>query len=86
MTLIFSAISFPCNDAIGHVYGPDSQEVLDVTLRSDLVVRELLSAGSDRNVGTGNYLSPCRQITACAQCRRFRRLTVSMPCGSIQSR
>ena len=28
-------ISFSSNDLVGHCWGPDSQEVLDVTLRSD---------------------------------------------------
>src|SRR5262249_9705376 len=43
-------ISFSSNDAIGHCWGPDSQEVLDVTLRSDEVVRDLLN-DLDRVVG-----------------------------------
>src|SRR5262249_14399304 len=34
-------LSFSSNDAVGHVWGPDSEEVLDVTLRSDLIVKEL---------------------------------------------
>ena len=42
----FLGVSFPANDPIGHLYGPDSQEVLDVTLRSDLIVRNL--AGGPR--------------------------------------
>jgi predicted AlkP superfamily pyrophosphatase or phosphodiesterase len=48
-------ISFSSNDLVGHTYGPDSQEVLDITLRSDLVVRDLLAA-LDRAVGRGRYL------------------------------
>jgi hypothetical protein len=48
-------VSFSCNDPIGHTWGPDSQEVLDVTLRSDLIVRDLL-AYLDNRVGQGNYL------------------------------
>lgn len=48
-------ISFSSNDAIGHSWGPDSQEVLDVTLRSDIVVQELL-ATLDAKVGKGRYL------------------------------
>ena len=51
----FLGVSFPCNDPIGHVYGPDSQEVFDVTLRSDLIVRDLLRA-LDRRLGSGNYV------------------------------
>lgn len=48
-------ISFSSNDLVGHTYGPDSQEVLDITLRSDLIVRDLLLA-LDRAVGRGRYL------------------------------
>jgi hypothetical protein len=48
-------ISFSCNDPVGHCWGPDSQEVLDVTLRSDLIVKELL-ATLDAKVGKGRYV------------------------------
>lgn len=47
-------VSFSCNDPIGHLWGPDSAEVLDVTLRSDLIVKELL-AYLDEKVGKGKY-------------------------------
>jgi hypothetical protein len=47
-------ISFSCNDPIGHCWGPDSQEVLDVTLHSDLIVRDLLAFLDDK-VGPGHY-------------------------------
>jgi len=49
------SISFSSNDIVGHAYGPDSQEILDTTLRSDLIVRDLLAA-LDRSVGRGRYL------------------------------
>jgi hypothetical protein len=48
-------VSFSCNDPIGHCWGPDSQEVLDVTLRSDQIVKALL-AHLDARVGKGRYL------------------------------
>jgi predicted AlkP superfamily pyrophosphatase or phosphodiesterase len=48
-------ISFSCNDAVGHMWGPDSQEVLDVTLRSDRIVKELLEH-LDAKVGKGKYV------------------------------
>jgi hypothetical protein len=48
------AVSFSCNDYVVHCWGPDSQEVLDVTLRSDLIVKELLSY-LDTKVGKGRY-------------------------------
>ncbi len=49
------AISFSSNDSVGHAWGPDSQEVLDTTLRSDLIVAELLKE-LDHTVGQGQYL------------------------------
>jgi hypothetical protein len=51
----FLSISFSSNDLVGHTWGPDSQEVLDTTLRSDLVVKELLSF-LDERVGKGRYV------------------------------
>ncbi len=48
-------ISFSSNDAIGHCWGPDSQEVLDVTLRSDRILADLLGF-LDKQVGEGKYL------------------------------
>jgi predicted AlkP superfamily pyrophosphatase or phosphodiesterase len=50
----FLSISFSSNDLVGHTWGPDSQEVLDTTLRSDLVVKELLDF-LDAKVGKGRY-------------------------------
>lgn len=48
-------VSFSSNDYIGHAWGPDSQEVMDVTLRSDLIVKQLLEY-LDEHVGKGRYL------------------------------
>lgn len=48
-------VSFSSNDLIGHSWGPDSQEVLDVTLRSDVIVARLLRF-LDTKVGKGNYV------------------------------
>lgn len=48
-------LSFSCNDSVGHTWGPDSQEVLDVTLRSDRIVRDLLKL-LDEEVGKEKYL------------------------------
>jgi predicted AlkP superfamily pyrophosphatase or phosphodiesterase len=48
-------LSFSCNDLIGHCWGPDSQEVLDVTLRSDRLVKDLLDF-LDSKVGRDNYV------------------------------
>ncbi|MCS7045468.1 MAG: alkaline phosphatase family protein, partial [Gemmataceae bacterium] len=48
-------LSFSCNDIVGHCWGPDSQEVLDITLRSDRLVKELLDY-LDSKVGRGQYI------------------------------
>lgn len=48
-------LSFSCNDPVGHAWGPDSQEVLDITLRADLIVKELLTF-LDTNVGQDRYV------------------------------
>ena len=47
-------ISFSANDLIGHTYGPDSHEVLDITLRSDAIVADILKHLDDK-VGVGKY-------------------------------
>jgi hypothetical protein len=47
-------VSFSSNDLIGHTWGPDSQEVLDVTLRSDAILAELLRF-LDQAVGRDQY-------------------------------
>ncbi len=47
-------VSFSSNDLIGHTWGPDSQEVLDTTLRSDAIVESLLKY-LDAKVGAGKY-------------------------------
>jgi predicted AlkP superfamily pyrophosphatase or phosphodiesterase len=48
-------VSFSCNDSVGHVWGPDSQEVLDVTLRADRIMKDLLDH-LDARVGKGRYV------------------------------
>ena len=48
-------VSFSSNDLIGHTWGPDSQEVLDVTLRSDALMADFLDF-LDEKVGKGQYL------------------------------
>jgi len=48
-------ISFSSNDLIGHTWGPDSQEVFDMTLRTDLLIKDLLDYLDDK-VGPDNYV------------------------------
>ncbi len=49
------SVSFSSNDLVGHAWGPDSQEVLDITLRSDRILADLLKF-LDEKVGKGKYL------------------------------
>jgi predicted AlkP superfamily pyrophosphatase or phosphodiesterase len=53
--LDFLSVSFSSNDLVGHCWGPDSQEVLDITLRTDRLMRDLLNF-LDEKVGKGNYI------------------------------
>lgn len=51
----FLGVSFSALDSVGHEYGPNSPEVLDVILRLDRVLEELLEA-VDEQVGLDNVL------------------------------
>jgi predicted AlkP superfamily pyrophosphatase or phosphodiesterase len=48
-------VSFSSNDLVGHVWGPDSPEVLDMTLRTDRLLAELFTF-LDEKVGKDQYL------------------------------
>ncbi len=48
-------LSFSCNDLVGHAWGPDSHEVLDTTLRTDLLMKDMLDF-LDAKVGKGRYV------------------------------
>lgn len=48
-------ISFSANDRVGHAYGPDSHEVMDVTIRLDRTLAALF-AFLDRRVGLANVV------------------------------
>ncbi|QDU20762.1 alkaline phosphatase family protein [Urbifossiella limnaea] len=47
-------LSFSSNDLVGHQWGPDSHEVLDITLRSDRLMADLLTF-LDTTVGKGRH-------------------------------
>jgi arylsulfatase A-like enzyme len=49
------AVSFSSNDLIGHCWGPDSREVMDITLWSDRTLAELLDF-LDQQIGRGKYV------------------------------
>ena len=46
-------LSFSVNDTVGHNYGPDSHEVMDITLRTDRMIADLF-AFLDRRIGLKN--------------------------------
>lgn len=48
-------VSFSSNDYIGHSYGPDSPEVHEISVRSDVMLGKLFQA-IDRQVGMDNVL------------------------------
>jgi predicted AlkP superfamily pyrophosphatase or phosphodiesterase len=48
-------ISFSANDRVGHAYGPDSHEVMDVTIRLDRTLAKLFGF-LDRTVGLANVV------------------------------
>ncbi|HQR05748.1 MAG TPA: alkaline phosphatase family protein [Gemmatales bacterium] len=51
----YLVVSYSSNDSVGHVWGPDSQEVMDVTLRSDRIMADMINY-LDAHVGRENYL------------------------------
>jgi arylsulfatase A-like enzyme len=46
-------LSYSVNDTVGHNYGPDSHEVMDITLRTDRMMAELF-AFVDQRIGLKN--------------------------------
>jgi hypothetical protein len=54
-TTDYFAVSYSSNDSVGHNWGPDSHEVLDITLRSDAIVAEMIQY-LDEKVGRENYV------------------------------
>lgn len=49
-------IALSSNDVCGHLFGPDSHEVMDITLRTDRQLAELFSF-LDARLGAGTYLA-----------------------------
>ena len=47
-------LGFSSNDLVGHRWGPDSHEVLDITLRTDALIEKMIDH-LDAKLGTGNY-------------------------------
>ena len=48
-------IGFSASDHVGHLYGPDSHEVMDATVRLDRTLRRLFD-GLDRTIGLANVV------------------------------
>ncbi len=51
----YFVVSYSSNDAVGHNWGPDSHEVLDITLRSDAIMADMIKY-LDKHVGRENYV------------------------------
>lgn len=49
------SLSFSSNDAVGHIVGPDSPAVRDISIRTDRLIENLL-AQIDRTIGLGQVL------------------------------
>lgn len=49
------AVSYSANDYVGHARGPDSPEARDISLRTDLLIGQLLEL-ADMEIGRDNYL------------------------------
>jgi predicted AlkP superfamily pyrophosphatase or phosphodiesterase len=49
------SVSFSANDYVGHRYGPDSEQVRDISIRTDRLLDKLFQF-IDRTVGLGNVL------------------------------
>ena len=49
------SVSFSSNDSVGHTYGPDSPQVRDIAIRTDLTIGALLD-GVDKRVGLDHTL------------------------------
>ena len=62
-------LSFSSNDLVGHCWGPDSQEVFDMTLRTDRQVKKLLDR-LDVRVGQGTTRWWSVPIMASVRCRK----------------
>jgi predicted AlkP superfamily pyrophosphatase or phosphodiesterase len=51
----YLVVSYSSNDSVGHIWGPDSHEVLDITLRSDRLMADMLDY-LDEKIGKGQYV------------------------------
>jgi len=86
-------LGFSANDLVGHAYGPDSHEVLDVTLRSDRLVADLVAKlaaklGADRlsvivTADHGICPVPERARAAHPEAQRFDPAAVYAPLNAV---
>ena len=47
-------VGFSSNDLVGHAWGPESHEVIDITLRSDVLIAEMIQY-LNKTVGEGKF-------------------------------
>ena len=86
-------LGFSANDYVGHAYGPDSQEVLDVTVRSDKLLAEVVAKlteklGADRlsvvvSADHGVCPLPERALASHPEARRFDPVATYAPLNAV---
>ena len=86
-------LGFSANDFVGHAYGPDSQEVLDMTLRSDKLLAEVVATltgkfGADRlsfvlSADHGVCPVPERAVATHPEARRFDPVATYAPLNGV---
>ncbi len=78
-------LGFSANDHIGHLWGPDSHEVMDVTLRTDRLLAEFLHF-LDARVGPGRYLVVLTaDHGACSTPEHIHALHPETPAGRLDN-
>ena len=86
-------LGFSANDFVGHAYGPDSQEVLDMTVRSDKLLGEIVASltekfGADRlsfvlSADHGVCPLPERAVATHPDARRFDPVATYAPLSGV---
>ena len=86
-------LGFSANDYVGHAYGPDSQEVLDVTVRSDRLLADVVAKlteklGADRlsfvlSADHGVCPLPERALASHPEAQRFDPVATYLPLNAV---
>ncbi|MGF1581325.1 MAG: alkaline phosphatase family protein [Gemmataceae bacterium] len=78
-------IGFSSNDLVGHCWGPDSHEVFDITMRSDILIQDMLQF-LDKKVGRGNYLFIVSADHGVCPIPEYRKLKEKKDAGHVEPR